>query len=329
MFDKSKIKTLPLSQRKNKTSLDIMINPSSVPENPKKSENLEKIINIAENILSARKNSKSVIMFFGAHLIKNGLSLVLREMIENNYITHLATNGAGSIHDWEFAYRGKTEEDVRENVQKGQFGLWEETGKYINLAVIEGAKNDLGYGEAIGKMIDEDKIGKEIVKHLYKRFSVQEYAYYYKIPFTVHVSVGQDITHIHPLCDGGAIGKTSMTDFYKFAKSVYNIEGGIYLSVGSGTSSPMVFEKALSIAKNVGFQENKNINNFIIVVNDIQDSGGWDWKSEKEPPKSSPAYYLRFCKTFNRMKARELCYINEDNRIFLTNLYHELKKLDK
>lgn len=324
-FDKSKIKTLPLSERESKSSLDVMTNPDEIP---KPSRNLEKIIYISSKIKQARKNNKPVIMFFGAHLIKNGLSLVLNNMIKENYLTHLTTNGAGSIHDWEFAYQGETEEDVRYYVKKGQFGLWEETGKYINLALIEGAKNNLGYGEAIGKLISSEKLKEEIIKHPYKEFSVQEAAYHYKIPFTVHSCLGQDIIHEHPLCDFEAIGKTSGIDFYKFVNSVSNLEGGVYLSIGSAITSPMSFEKALSMARNVAFQENRKIEDFLIVINDIQNSRDWDWKSEKEPSKNDPAYYLRFCKTFSRMGARELHYIQEDNSVFLTNLYYELKKLN-
>ena len=325
MFDKSKIKTFPLSERINKSSLNVMINSEEIPE---KSKNLELITRIAEKILKARQNNATVISFFGAHIIKNGLSLVLREMIEKNYLTHLATNGAGSIHDWEFAYLGKTEEDVRDYVQKGQFGLWEETGKYINLAIIEGAENNLGYGKSIGKMIHEESLDGKILKHPYKEYSIQSHAYSKKIPFTIHLSIGQDIIHTHPLCDFEALGKTSGIDFYKFIGSVSNLENGVYLSIGSAITSPMVFEKALSMARNVAHQEDKKIEDFLIVVNDIQE-GKWNWNSEKEPSKNDPAYYLRFCKTFSRMGAKELHYVQEDNRIFLTNLYHELKKLDK
>ncbi len=345
-FDKSKIKILPLSQRENKSSLEVMIAPNS---NPKRSSNLEKITNIAREILNARNDNKQIILFFGAHLIKNGLSLILNQMIEKGYLTHLATNGAGSIHDWEFAYQGKTEEDVREYVKKGQFGLWDETGKYQNLAIISGALRNKGYGESIGEMIHNDRLyipslfsydiidkldeydislnRDLILKHPFKEYSVQASAYNKKIPFTIHPSLGQDIIYAHPLCNFEATGKVSGIDFYKFVNSVSKLEGGVYLSVSSSIASPMVFEKALSMSRNVALQKNKKIDDFLIVINDIQGVGEWDWKSEKEPPKEHPSYYLRFCKTFHRMGAREMIYIQEDNKIFLTNLYHELKKI--
>jgi hypothetical protein len=93
---------------------------------------------------------------YGAHFIKNGLGPVAIRLIEDGWITHVATNGAGSIHDWEFAYLGKSTEDVRVNTAHGQFGTWEETGKYINLAVAVGGVEGLGYGGSVGAMISGD-----------------------------------------------------------------------------------------------------------------------------------------------------------------------------
>ena len=327
IFDNSKIKTQLLSERESKTSVNSIINPYSVPEI---SPNIKRIEDMAEKIIHARKNDKPVIVFFGAHLIKNGLSKVLGKMVEENYITHLSTNGAGPIHDWEFAYHGKTEEDVRKYMQKGQFGIWDETGKYLNLAITEGVKENLGYGESIGKMILEDRINNLEILHPFKEYSLQYSAYKNKVPFTVHPSIGQDIIYTHPECNFEAIGKAAGIDFLKYVDSVSKLEGGVYLSVGSAIASPMVFEKALSMARNVAHQKNKDVKDFMIVVNDIQNSGDWDWgKTEQEPPKDNPAYYLRFCKTFNRMGSREMHYVQEDNRGFLRNLYHALKTSDK
>ena len=47
-------------------------------------------------------------------------------LVEHGWVTHLATNGAGTIHDWELAYSGRTEESVRKNVATGTFGTWDE-----------------------------------------------------------------------------------------------------------------------------------------------------------------------------------------------------------
>ena len=378
-FNPQNIKTLPLSERVSKSNIkDILISPEQQPPPLINPNNFQIIQQLAEQIKQARANHKPVIITFGAHLIKNGLSQTLIKLIEQNLITHLATNGAGSIHDWELAFHGKTEEDVRTYAQKGQFGLWTETGKYLNLAIQNGANNNLGYGESIGKMIHEEEliIKKDIdnliqdksinltnksnqkkdrglseskltdisklrnsptnvgyeasiikILHPFNQYSLQATAYSHQIPFTVHPCLGQDIIHISPYCNFQAIGKTAQVDFHKFINSVSQLEGGVYISIGSAIMSPMIFEKAISAARNIANQNNQQIKNFIIIVNDIQPSGEWDWNSNQDPPKTSPAYYLRFCKTFNRMGAREVHYIQEDNRTFLLNLYKELKKL--
>lgn len=348
-FDKSKIKTLPLSQRQNKSDIEkIIINPDSQPKelSPEKQELVEKI---AQQIIESKRNHKPIILAFGAHLIKNGMGLVLREMIERGYLTHLATNGAGSIHDWEFAFQGKSEEDVEKYVALGQFGTWEETGKYINLALIAGALQGKGYGESIAELIHSDELkipdissgelekklrasnlqpGLIQINHLFKRYSYQDAVFANKTRFTIHPGFGYDIIYTHPLNDGASIGKCCEIDFLKFVDSVYHLEGGVYLSVGSAIMSPMIFEKALSMARNLRKQENQQIKDFMIIVNDIQE-GTWDWNSKTEPNKTNPAYYLRFCKSFKRMGAREMHYLQADNRDFILNLYHALRRLDK
>jgi hypothetical protein len=320
-----------------------------------------------------RNNRASIILAFGAHLIKNGLGLVLRRMTEEGFVTHLATNGAGSIHDWEFSFHGKSEEDVRVYVQQGQFGLWEETGKYINLALLVGASQGKGYGESIAELIHTDGIvipnrdeiktqilniqtkensnakqigglidllsamnnyfdhyeiqsGEIHVQHPFKKYSFQEAGYSSNVPITVHPGFGYDIIYSSPYNFGAAIGRTAEIDWLRFANSVSNLEGGVFISIGSAIMSPMIFEKALSMTRNVAKKDGREIKDFMIVVNDIQPAGDWQWGSGVEPPKDSPAYYLRFCKTFDRMGVRELHYVCADSRAFLLNLYHCLKQ---
>src|SRR3989338_8418582 len=336
MFDRHTLHMLSLGERKNKSDIKNILDPKNIPQFRRIEDS--RLKNIASAIKKAREHKRPVIIAFGAHLVKNGLSLIVADLINKKYITHLATNGAAPIHDWEIAYQGKTEEDVRYYLERGQFGLWEETGKYINLALISGALYNKGYGESLGEMIHNDTItisenispvlrkkleqsGISIpstfsVNHLYKEFSLLSAAYVHKIPITIHPHFGHDIIYTHPLSDGASIGACAETDFLKFTQSFSDLEGGVYLSIGSSIMSPMIFEKSLSMARNVAHQENRTIKDFMIVVNDIQE-GEWDWNSDKEPSKNDPAYYLRFCKTFHRAGARELHYIQADNRDFL------------
>ncbi len=365
-FDRKQLKILPLSQRKSKSHLPkMMVDTKSTPI--KFTGNEKALENISQKILEARKNNRSVVLAYGAHLIKNGLNLVLREMLEEGYITHLATNGAGTIHDWELAYQGQTEEDVRHYVTQGQFGIWYETGTYINLAILLGAYYNLGYGESIGKMIVEQKLvfpklddlqeqiqhsisqkfstdnlvgtvnlwqtmkelnikeGELNIPHPYQNYSILETAYRLKIPLTVHPGFGYDIIYSNPHNSGAAIGITAENDMLRYVASLSELEGGVYLSVGSAIMSPMIFEKGIAMVRNIAHQKGQTIQNFLVVVNDIQE-GNWNWGAGTEPTKDDPAYYLRFCKSFDRMNAHTMHYIQTDNREFLCNLYALLKK---
>ncbi len=320
----------------------------------------------AERIVSARKNKRSVMLVFGAHTIKNGLAPFLRELMREGWVTHMATNGAGIIHDWEFAFQGKSGEDVRENVKSGQFGIWEETGFFINLALIVGAFEGLGYGESIGKMINRegleipessfllDKARRMIstdsetaaaaidllgavsknklqpgfmsIPHPFKSFSVQCSAYELGIPFTGHPMFGHDIIYSHPMNNGAAIGRTALNDFLSYANSVSNLDGGVYISIGSAVMSPMIFEKSLAMSQNIEIRNNSHIDNHLMVIADLAKTD-WDWSKNGEPPADNPAYYLRYCKTFSRMGG-EMYYITADNRDFISGLYHELTGKD-
>ncbi|MHB1001622.1 MAG: GSU2086 family protein [Armatimonadota bacterium] len=155
-LDRRQLHMYPLSERKHKLDMrKIAVLPDDVF--PPLSERQEaQIKNAADSIIAAKIAGKPVMLTYGAHLIKNGLAPVVIQMIKDGWITHVATNGAGSIHDWEFAYMGLSTESVRDNTAKGQFGTWEETGRNINLAVATGGLDDLGYGLSVGKMIAED-----------------------------------------------------------------------------------------------------------------------------------------------------------------------------
>lgn len=320
-------------------------------------------VEAAAKMRTARAAGAPVILAFGAHLIKNCLGEVLQELMAAGWVTHLATNGAGVIHDWEFAFQGETAEDVRANVAEGCFGTWEETGRYLNLAIAVGAAAGLGYGESVGAMIAEGGLeipdGAELearvrelasaapeaaagaadllavlrsaqirsgamrIPHPWARFSVQARAWRLGIPFTGHPMIGHDIIYTHPLNHGGAVGRAAMRDFLTFAEAVSRLEGGVYLSVGSAVMSPMIFEKALSMGRNIAVQEGRRIEDFLIAVVDLAPCG-WDW-GRGEPPPERAEYYLRYNKTFSRMGGA-LRYACADNRDFLPALWQALNR---
>ena len=362
-FNRDQLLIRKLSERENKVNIVTDCIPITRCHSHLSKEDLCLIEDTAVRIKSARHNNSSVILTFGAHTIKNGMSPTLIALLQEGWVTHLATNGAGIIHDWEFAFQGKSSEDVRGNVFKGKFGIWDETGFYLNLAVAVGAYEGLGYGESVGKMIFNEGLNipeiselKEFaiknitenpeltasaadllgliqkfmiapgflsIPHPFKKYSVQSAAYKSAVPFTGHPMIGHDIIYCHPMNSGAAVGRTAMNDFLSFANSVGNLEKGVYLSVGSAVMSPMIFEKSLSMAQNVKIQKNKHIDDHFILVVDLVKSE-WDWKKNGEPPTDNPAYYLRFCKTFHRMGG-EMHYLAADNRDFLLALYQKLK----
>ena len=363
-FDRSRLEVKKLTDRKNK----VYIEKDHVPVEQLPahlSEAGQKLIaKTADRIIQAHQQKRSVMLTFGAHTIKNGMAPTLIALMEEGWLTHLATNGAGIIHDWEFSFQGKSSEDVRENVELGQFGIWDSTGFYINLAIVVGAYEGLGYGESVGKMISREGLDipeiahlqKEAVElmiaspdkaaaaidlagvihkfdlpsgfmaipHPFKNYSVQARAYELGVPFTAHPMFGHDIIYNHPMNHGAAIGRAALNDFLCFTNSVSNLDDGVYMSIGSAVMSPMIFEKALSMSQNVKIQQDSHIDNHYMLIVDLA-KADWDWQKAGEPPMDNPAYYLRYCKTFNRMGG-EMHYLTADNRDFLLAIHQELKK---
>jgi len=364
-FDRSRLVFLPVADRDSKFQIDdIRIDPDRPIGDP--GEAAATIEAAALRIVEARSRGAPVVICHGAHLIKNGLGPLLARMVEDGWLTHVATNGAGSIHDWEFGFLGRSCEDVRAYVEEGQFGLWDETGGRIGSALLVGALDRLGYGESVGRMMVEEKLdvptaerlqdrlraqpgaheldhetcaaphdlldaigrgdlepGEQAIPHGFADCSVQAACYRAGVPFTVHPGIGQDIIYTHPLFHGGAVGRTSMRDFLVYAETISRLEGGVYLSVGSSVMSPMIFEKSVSMSRNVARRGGAALEDFLIVVNDLAEST-WDW-SRGEPPTDHPAYYVRFCKSFSRMGG-DLVYAGLDNRVFLTHLWAGIRR---
>ncbi len=274
-IDLRKIHTYPIEQRKNLVKLADMIMPSD-PAPDFQNPDMDQVI---ADILRARRNGRAVIMMMGGHVIKCGLSLLLIELLKAGVITHIAGNGAVSIHDTEFALIGETSEDVASSIEDGSFGMAEETGAAINRALRKGALYGLGYGESLGRYITEGDFP-------YRDSSVLYYAYQLGIPMTIHVSIGTDIFQQHPECDFGILGATSGQDFKVFCASVANLGGGVFLNIGSAVTGPEVFLKALSITRNLGYPV-KNITTANFDIFPL----GEDYGSPSSA--DSPEYYYR------------------------------------
>jgi len=242
---------------------------------------------LVDAIRIARQNDRAVILMMGAHPIKLGLSRYLIDLIEGGWITHLATNGAGIIHDFELALGGGTSEDVAHWIQRGQFGLWRETGQ-LNEIIREAASRGEGLGEAVGRVIEERRLPR-------RDLSIAAAGWRRGVPITSHVSIGSDIIHAHHNCDGAALGATSYTDFLIFANSVTQLEGGVYLNVGTAVTGPEVYLKALAMARNVAQQNANSICHFTTAVFDLVPMPT-NYR-DGSPAKDHPLYYYRPWKT--------------------------------
>lgn len=254
----SKVKTYPLKTRKNLVRVENFARPSgdkadfaefftSLP-GILASRDLKRLV---RKILDAREREKPVIWGLGAHFIKVGLNPYLIKLIEKGFVSLIALNGAGVIHDVEIALIGETSEDVGKSLQEGSFGFARETGELINGSLLKGKKEGWGFGQAVMNGLKE-------TNPPFASFSLLWFASQKGIPVTVHVAIGTDIIHTHPSVDGEALGKASLIDFQIFCGAVKELnEGGVYLNIGSAVLLPEVFLKALTVARNLGFRVEK------------------------------------------------------------------------
>lgn len=281
LFDRSRLNIQPLGDRVHDLDLSVM-----QPLDASPAFQHEALPDIARAMGAAKERGSEVILSMGAHVIRSGVSRMMIDLMERGFITHIAMNGAGPIHDYEFALIGKTTESVERYIKHGEFGLWKETG-CMNDAIVAGHRDGLGLGESIGRAIAEGKFP-------HKDISVLAAGYRLQVPVTVHVGVGYDIIHEHPNCDGAALGETSYRDFLIMAQRVCNLEGGVFLNFGSAVMGPEVYLKALSMARNVARQEGRKIRNFMTAAFDLYPiTGGY----HDEAPRTDPRYYYRPWKT--------------------------------
>ncbi|HET7842178.1 MAG TPA: hypothetical protein VFM21_11255 [Terriglobia bacterium] len=194
----------------------------------------------------ARARRKQIIWGLGGHVIKVGLGPILIDLLERGFVTAVAMNGAALIHDFEIALVGATSEDVPKALGRGQFGMAEETGRFINQAINEGDKEGLGLGESVGRFLARYRGAH------FRRYSLLGAAYQHRIPVTVHEAIGTDIIHMHPATDPRALGAATHRDFRLLAALVAKMAGGVYLNVGSAVMLPEVFLKCVSLAANLG-----------------------------------------------------------------------------
>lgn len=310
LFDRSRLRIQPLAVRQHDLHLnDVLSLNAPLPEFTHPA-----IAVLGQRLADARRHGAARLLLMGAHVLRAGVARYLIDLMERGLLTHVAMNGAGPIHDWEFALLGATTESVARYIQTGEFGLWEETGR-MNDVVRKAAREGLGLGEALGRAI---LAGQFPHKHL----SLLAAGVRLGIPVTVHVGIGYDILHEHPNCDGAAFGQTSYQDFLAFTQGVTQLEGGVVLNFGSAVMGPEVYLKALAMARNVARQEGREIRRFTTAVFDLIPL---DDDYHLQAPKTDPRYYYRPWKTIlvrTVADGGQSYYVQGDHRVTVPHLHH-------
>ncbi|MCK9418109.1 MAG: hypothetical protein M0R70_01880 [Nitrospirae bacterium] len=250
-IDTSRIKTYSIKGRESKVRTGDFSKPH------KKGASFKDFVSSLPNILAsghfkdvvaavvqARKDKRPVMLGMGAHAIKVGLNPVISDLMERGIITSLSLNGAGIIHDFEIALIGKTSEDVDKEILSGAFGMAEETGSMLNQAIKSAGPTE-GIGAAVGRMIQNGDFP-------FKEKSLLAAGCRLEVPLTVHVAIGTDIIHMHPSFDGRATGEAAHRDFLTFCSLVSDLEGGVYINLGSAVLLPEIFLKAVTLCRNLG-----------------------------------------------------------------------------
>lgn len=251
-FDLSGIRTYPLKSRASKARREDFARPippgatvaSLVDALPSILAGAE-VKAVVRALVDAKRGGAGIVWGIGGHVVKTGIGPVLVDLMERGFVSAIAANGAAVIHDLEVAMVGSTSEDVDQSLGPGRFGMAEETGRVVNAAINAGARDGLGIGQAISRFVREHE-------PQYAGVSIFASAARLEIPFTVHVAIGTDVTHMHPAASGAAIGEASLRDFRHFVTNVSRLAHGVYLNCGSAVVLPEVFLKAVALARNRG-----------------------------------------------------------------------------
>lgn len=279
LFDRSRLSLKPLNERSHDLDLSVI---KDLSPTDRIDEGLQRT---AEAMGRARASGAPVIFMMGAHVLRAGVQRYIIDLMERGLVTGLAGNGACAVHDFELARIGATTESVARYIKTGQFGLWQELGE-INQALIDGARQGWGAGEALGRLINNPGFPQADI-------SLLATAWRLKIPFTLHIGLGHDIVHELPNCDGGAVGQTSYTDFLIFTRQLAELQGGVFANFGSAVTGPEVFLKALAMARNAAGASRapRHFTTLVCDLHDLPEEVG------KEADRADPHYYFRPWKT--------------------------------
>jgi hypothetical protein len=251
-FDLSGVRTYPLASRRSKANAADAATPVRAEQTVREFvAGLPDILAgadfkaVVQALRRAHESNGGIIWGLGAHVVKTGVSPVIVDLMQRGFVSALAMNGAGVIHDFELALSGATSEDVDEALGPGRFGMAEETATELNAAITDGVARGMGIGQAVAVRLQE-------INPAHADISLLVAAARLQIPVTVHVAVGTDIIHMHPHANGAALGEGSLRDFRYFVSNVARLNRGVYLNCGSAVVLPEVFLKAVALVRNKG-----------------------------------------------------------------------------
>ena len=278
VFDRARLRVLPLSERQHDVDLGVVrpLEPAARP--------FAALAEAAARLQRAHAAGSSIVWMAGAHVLRSGVQRYLIDLMERGFVSCLALNGGGMIHDWELSLAGATTESVARYISDGQFGLWRETGVLNDVVA---AAPEGGIGDAVGEAILERL-------HPHRQLSVLAAGARLGVPVTVHMGIGYDIVHEHPNCDGAAWGRASYVDFLRYARVLEGLEGGVVMNFGSAVMAPEVYLKALAMVRNVAHQEGRRVSRFTTLVCDLLPLPP---DVRTEPARTEAAYYYRPWKT--------------------------------
>lgn len=250
-FDPSQLTDRPFAPQDSKVNTSLF---ASVPKQGASfAEFFESLPNIlagktlrlvANAIVAARRKGRAVIVSCGGHVVKCGLSPLLIALMERGLISALAINGAVAIHDAELALFGATSENVDRGLKQGTFGMARDTATFYNQAIQCGQQERLGAGESLGRALLEQNPP-------YGHLSLLMQSYRLGIPTTIHIAIGTDIVHMHPVANGAALGDTSLRDFRILTAVMQDLpHGGVLLNLGSAVILPEVLLKGIAMLRN-------------------------------------------------------------------------------
>jgi len=278
IFDRRRLRLLPLARRQHDFLAEAVLPLQPLPcRRPA-------LAQIARRMAAARERGAAVVLMMGAHVLRSGVQRYLLDLMERGYLSCIAMNGAGMIHDFELSLVGGTTEKVARYIPDGRFGLWQETGR-LNAIAVRAMRRGLGLGEAVGREIERRR-------HPFRALSVLAAGARLGVPVTVHMGIGYDIVHEHPNCNGAAYGDASYRDFLRFAHVLERLEGGVVMNFGSAIMAPEVYLKALAMVRNAS--RRRRVARFSTLVCDLV-SLPRDFHSEA--PRTSAGYYFRPWKT--------------------------------